>query len=447
MPLPFRLHSAQPEVNLPWNTVESSTAPLTAGERPLQRPGHDGNADIEPIVILGAGLAGCWLARLLAEQGIQTQLIDAHASVGKGASGNPAGIVKPYVTRTPCLPMDFHIAAHAYLLTQLQALPELRQTTITNALYNATGVLQLVEHAYPESPYYDSVSKEKAQDIAGVSLAAQALYFDNSGWLNPKALCRALVKHSKITLSTGCKVSSILRIQSSTGLPCWQVCMNQGRDLWTSRLVLACGSALNRFPQTQSLPVIAARGQISRFQLKHNSPAPRCVINGKHYIIPDGDTVLVGATFDRGNTDDQIQLQDHARNLCGMRETVPSLQVHDLAVAGYAGVRATTPDRLPMVGPAPDNERLGVVYGDLKHGRSVEHYPALPCHEGLFVLGGLGSRGIVSAPMAARILADMLTGKGCESWERWSPLLNPARFQIRNLKRGKQRSDGLIQLD
>ena len=421
----------------PWNTIESSLVPLDNRERRLTE--SDTTNGIEPIIIMGAGLAGCWLARLLAEQGIVVHLIDAQVGVANGASGNPAGIVKPYVTRTPCLAMDFHIEAHKCLLRQLESKPELRQG---NNLFNTIGVLQMVEQAYPASTHYNCLDSTGTQAIAGISLNGKALHFQDSGWLNPSALCRALARHPSIVLSTECRVSAISRSNQPTQQPCWQVSIQNGRDLQASRLVLACGNALNEFPQTQLLPIVAARGQISRFTVKPDSTVPRCVINGKHYVIPDGESVLVGATFDRDIVDDRIHPQDHARNLEGLRETVPSLQVHETALAGYAGVRATTPDRLPLVGPAPDMERVDTVYADLKHGRAMHQYPALPCHEGLFLLGGLGSRGIVTAPLAATILADMLTGKNTASWDRWAPLLNPARFRIRDLKRGKERSKG-----
>ena len=424
----------------PWNTIESSLVPLNRSAPKLTE--SDSTDGIEPIIIMGAGLAGCWLARLLAEHGIVVHLIDAQTGVATGASGNPAGIVKPYVTRTPCLAMDFHIAAHQCLLQQLESKPGLRQGNIGNSLFNTIGVLQLVEQAYPASTHYDCLDSAGAQTIAGTPLNGKALHFQDSGWLNPSALCRQLVRHSNITLSTECRVSGISRSGELTPQSYWQLAIPQGRDLKTLRLVLACGNTLNGFAQTQSLPVVAARGQISRFAVKSDSTPPRCVVNGKHYVIPDGQSVLVGATFDRDTLDDRVHPQDHARNLTGLRATVPSVQVHETALAGYAGVRATTPDRLPLVGPAPDMERVATVYADLKHGRAMDLYPALPCHEGLYLLGGLGSRGIVTAPLAATILADVLTGSNTVSWDRWAPLLNPARFRIRDLKRGKVRPNG-----
>lgn len=437
-----RLVSHQSLVKLPWNTVESNLAPLTSDALPLDLIDGDATLRIEPIIILGAGLAGCWLARLLAARGIAVRLIDAHANVAAGASGNPAGIVKPHVTRTPCLAMDFHAAAHRCLLHQLESQAELRQGGRDGHLFHNIGVLQLVEQVYPSSPHYQCLDSLGAQTVAGVVLSSRALHFHDSGWLNPSALCRELVRHPGISLSTGTHVTGISRLDAPPRQAVWRLAIAQGKALLTSRLILACGNTLNGFPQTQSLPIVAARGQISRFALQAGATMPRSVISGRHYVIPDGETVLVGATFDRGVVDDQIQFADHARNLSGLRATLPSLPVHDTALAGYAGVRATTPDRLPLVGPAPDMQRLDALYADLRHGRPLHHYPALPCHEGLFVLGGLGSRGIVTAPLAATILADMLTGADAVSWEQWVSLVNPARFRIRDLKRGKERANG-----
>jgi len=61
-------------------------------------------------------------------------------------------------------------------------------------------------------------------------------------------------------------------------------------------------------------------------------------------------------------------------------------------------------------------------------------YPCLPVHAGVFVLGGLGSRGIVTAPFAAHLLSDYMLGG--RLIDQWAHLINPARFQIRQLKRG-----------
>ena len=187
---------------------------------------------------------------------------------------------------------------------------------------------------------------------------------------------------------------------------------------------------------TDALPLVPARGQLSRFALKHSARAPQCVISGKHYVIADQQSVLVGATFKRYDTDCTVNEDDHHSNRQGLAALLPELEIHAEPIAGYAGIRCTTPDRLPLVGPAPDINAYRQVYASLHHGRSSSLYPQGPVHSGLFMLGGLGSRGIVSAPYCAALLADYLCGLSA-SLQQWAPLLHPARFCVRELKRAR----------
>lgn len=449
----------------PWNRFLTGTGALNASERSSALPEHGSQARREPLIIVGAGLAGCWLARLLAERGMVVTVIDACDSVGGGASGNPAGIAKPYVTRAPCPAMDFHVQAHECLMRHLQSLPGLLRTTSEDERLTRCGVLQLVNKAYSPSAHYQPVTAEQSTRLAGLAISSPALYFKDGGWLNPSSLCQSLIAHPNISLDSGTRVlgftagcqnagqysgqysdknsgkSSSSNTGKNASRPLWQIDLQDGRQRWTTRLVLACGAALGSFEQTRSLPLVSARGQLSRFALRAGSPVPRCIINGKHYLIPAGDTIVVGATFERDVDHSHVRAEDHALNLAGLRSMVPAVQVHDKALSGRAGVRATTPDRLPIAGPVPDMDRVDEAYADLKHGRPHEHYPALPCHPGLYLLGGLGSRGIVTAPMAAEWLADLLMKEDDDPFEQtatddWTDLLNPARFRLRDIRRG-----------
>lgn len=424
-------------MTLPWERMPGGGRPLSALESPVALPQHRIDAILEPIIVLGAGLAGCWLARLLAERGIRVTLIEQHRRVAMEASGNPAGIIKPYVSRAANQAMDFHLAAYAFLQEMLVSL---HAHSVTGVQVQACGVLQLVTQPYPDSPHYHSVSPREASRLAGLPLHAPALHFPTSGWLTPDTLCRFLVDHPLIVVRSSTRVESVQPC-STPDVRYWQVTMKDRSTLWSRRLVLACGSALSCFEQTRALPVIPARGQISRFRLTDGTTAPRCVVNGNHYVIPDGDSILAGATFDRlvALDDTGIREKDHIRNLAGLQQLLPGLSVCPTALAGHAGVRATTPDRLPMAGPAPDLPELVRVYAELTHGRSVEQLPALPCLEGLYVLGGFGSRGITTAPLAACALADLLMHILPQGQKDWIRLLNPARFFIRDLKRGKVR--------
>ena len=434
---------------LPWDHF--------ANEQPL---GPDSQ---EPAIIVGAGLAGCWLARTLAEAGLPVVVLEASTHSASGASSNPAGIVKPFVTRSPGLAMHFYVQAHQLLLERLKS-----WNLLEACAYVECGVVQLVEQAYPASQHYVNLSPEAVQAELGVPVDAHGLLFKQAGWLNPAALCHALLQHENIQLRVGCSVQSIEDGAASR----WQVRCSNEVVLHTSHLTLCTGVALNGFSQSEQLNVMPARGQLSRFSIDSpalvDSPAfadgpafeLERVINGRHYIIPDGKSLIVGATFYRGNGCGEVMPEDDEVNRQGLTDTLcgPSMgrtegchvtdTVSSQAVQAYAGVRATTPDRLPLIGPLPDAVECQRIYADLHHGRNLSAYPTLPIHPGLFVSGGLGSRGIVTSPMAASLLADHMTGGN--KLTEWAPLVNPARFQIRALKRlrsnnsddGKQTSSG-----
>lgn len=450
-------------MNKPWDDFPSLQNPLVPSEGKNDTRNVSFESRHNRVAIVGAGLAGCWLARILAEQGIAVTLYEKQASVATAASGNPAGIAKPFVTRSPSLAMSFHCIAHQYLLNRLR-LFDLE----TTAKFTQCGVLQLVEKPYPASDIFACLKAQEATKTSGITLNSHALNFANAGWLNPRQLCCALVNHPLITLVLGKQITgirdSVSRRQSSDETksllgPTHSLEFQNGESADAEHIVLTTGSAMNLIPDTRHLPITTARGQISRFSLSEKAVAPKCVVNGKHYVIPDGQSLLVGASFHRDNIDTTVSELDHTSNLKGLRQLMPTLSVDPQASAGYAGVRATTPDRLPIVGPMPDFDAAAEIYNDIRHGRAHSNYPQLPCQTGIYLLGGLGSRGIVTAPFCAQLLADHLTRTDakCEPalssnrindltytdiddqlLGKWVPLINPARFLIRKLKRSQQ---------
>ncbi|MFK7856938.1 MAG: FAD-dependent 5-carboxymethylaminomethyl-2-thiouridine(34) oxidoreductase MnmC [Granulosicoccus sp.] len=411
-------------INLPWN----SFTPVKPGIKAEAEDTRAHNRSCEIPVIVGAGLAGCWLARTLAERGVRVCLIEQSNSVAAGASGNPAGIAKPFVTRTPSMAMLFYALAHDYLLQQLSLLKLAEQTFIP------CGVAQLVQRAYPPSTLYQCMNAMQTDQRIGHNSRSEAIFFASSGWLKPDELCNLLARHPLIDLKLDHKLIDCRRNYKVNEPPGWTLNFEQHEQRDCQHLVLANGHSLSMLPETRELPIVPARGQLSRFELSLPGSAPSCIVNGKHYVIPDGNTVLVGASFQRNIDHSHILENDHEQNRLGISRLLPDLQINPIALAGYAGVRATTPDRLPLIGPIPDWLQCSEIYARLRHGDRATQYAPLPLEKGLYVLGGFGSRGIVTAPLAAKLLADYLMGHN--TLQEWSPLVNPARFRIREIKRG-----------
>ncbi|GIX29532.1 MAG: hypothetical protein KatS3mg124_0004 [Porticoccaceae bacterium] len=210
------------------------------------------------------------------------------------------------------------------------------------------------------------------------------------------------------------------------------------------QVVVAAGLAsasllLSRCP----LPLRAARGQISLLPATGRN-LPRVVLCGRAYLIPPtGGRATLGATYDRDDLDTQPRAVDHRRNLAALAATDPQLgalaaEFDPNALAGRAALRATTPDHLPLVGPVPDPATLGARFAALRRNarRRLDLCGAsLP---GLWLATGFGSRGLSYAPLAAELLADRMAGEVPPLPAELVAALDPARFWVRALQRGKE---------
>ena len=279
---------------------------------------------------------------------------------------------------------------------------------------------------------YSSLTPAEASARAGVDIPHHGLWFGDAGYLDPRSLCHALLEHPLIKLVAN---NEVIRIDTSDESA--HVTMMNKQELLTDVIILATGSSLRKFPATQHLAMVPARGQTSDFRCLSSREIPRCVISSKRYVIPGKDSVTTGATFLRDDISMGLSDEEHQQNYQGLLDMLPGLECNSTPVNGYAGVRATTPDRLPLVGPVPDHAATADAYHDLHHGRPQQDYPKLPTIPRLMVLGGFGSRGIVTTAYSAHLLADYLldVAPATDSLTSFSSLLNPVRFQIRELKR------------
>jgi len=360
------------------------------------------------VTVVGAGLAGCWMARELAEHGCRVTLIERGAGVASGASGNPAGIIKPVASREPSRPEAFHRAAFAHLRERLD-----RDGLAAACGLVDSGAVQLVRKPYPQRPgTVEPLDERRTAERAGLDLGAPSIAFDDAAWLRPADLCRALLvppSPASPPVQTRLRTGLAAMTRHAQG---WRLSLDDRSTLITDQVVLACGPAVTRIEACAHLPVTAARGQMDRFA-RGEVPRARTVVTGRSWLIPDGDAVWAGATYTREDEDEGVRAEDTAHNRAALEAL--SGRGAGAALAARAGVRATLPDRLPCVGPI------------VPPGQDA----SLP---GLTVLCGFGSRGIVTTALCARLLADRLCGRP-EPLRAWNDLLDPGRFAHRRAGR------------
>ena len=363
-------------------------------------------------LVIGAGLAGTAVSRALAERDWAVTLLERHAAPAKEASGNPAGVAMPRPAATVTADGWLYLQAYQSLLALLARLQPQG--------WQPCGVLLLATNRLRQQRFPAFINRyglppelaqwlepAQASALAGTALNHPALYFPQTGWLRPAPLCRALVNHARITAHYATEVAALTATPHG-----WQTLDAAGQVLATADVViLANATAMRRFPQAAALPVIPARGQLSAAPATPLTRSLRCVLYGKGYVIPadsDGQHRF-GASLIPGDADATLRGADDIDNLQRLQQLLPEFAAELSAQTQgcFAAVRATTPDRLPLVGAVS------------------------PAHPGLYTLSGLGARGIVTAPLAAEVLAAQLNQEPWPVAIAVAQRIDPQRFAQR----------------
>lgn len=158
------------------------------------------------------------------------------------------------------------------------------------------------------------------------------------------------------------------------------------------------------FEQTTSLPITPMRGQISTLQASEYDAISAHVVCGDGYIVPalDGQQVI-GATYVRNDMARDIRESEHEENKAKMQRSVPQDVSTYTVTSGRASIRGVTRDHFPLIGGLRSAESLQTASAQMpKSGWLPE------TGSGLYILAGMGSRGLCSAPLSAEIAAALL---------------------------------------
>ncbi len=390
--------------------------------------------------IIGAGLSGLAMALALCKRGWHVTVIDRHAAVAQEASGNPAGLLMPRLTRDETLDARFYINAFIYAiqyLDRLQAESKDRFWFKTgNVLTGSAAKLKALSesHRYPEA-FIRYLDNDEAREFAGADLDHDALLFVDAGWVDVRRLCDRLADACKSSLEIRQADVSDVRIRN--GL--WQLTGPDSETLATSDcVVVANGDSANRFSALEWLPVNAVRGQLTLAAQTQTSRNIRCGISADRYITPAFEGVhVIGASYDAENASTELSVVDQLENISGINRLIPGCVDPTSELAGRVAFRAVSKDRVPVVGCVPDEAAFKQQYAGLHHGRRSKLYPPGIYLPGLYVSAAHGSRGLCSCFISAEIIAAMIAAEPAPVEKDLLDFLNPARFIIRTLKRNR----------
>jgi tRNA 5-methylaminomethyl-2-thiouridine biosynthesis bifunctional protein len=349
----------------------------------------------QPVVVLGAGLAGAHVARALAQLGQPVRVVDALGPAA-GASGLPAGI---FAAHTSGDDQDLTRLTRMGLRHTLAQMADLRvgeDWALSGLDEHLRGV-----RARRKIPQDAALRKGWTTDSADLSgwradwwqALPDGWHQSKAGWVKPRSWIDHLLNHPLIETTWGWRVQS-LQAQAQG----WRLADDQQRQMnGVAHVVVALGPASMPLLHGCGVPITMqpVRGQVSWGPVPDPRPAtwPTRPRNGDGGLLPhipiNGvDHWVVGSSFDRSSDQPTVTLQDQHQNALRWHslapETADCMPDFDRCQA-WAGVRATVRDRLPRVGLASAQT------------------------PGLWVMTGLGARGLTISSIAAEQLAAWMT--------------------------------------
>ncbi|WP_394750248.1 NAD(P)/FAD-dependent oxidoreductase [Spongiimicrobium salis] len=321
-------------------------------------------------IVVGLGLAGLSFCEVLEKHGKSFMVIDddsQKASEVAGGMYNPV-ILKRFTLAWNAkeqldLAMPFYSALEQKLQLPLdykiQVLRRLVSVEEQNLWYEAT-----------DKPQLDYFLSPKLVPNANTAIAADHDYGEVrfTGRIDTKILLRKYKEHLQ--------ERNVLR-KASFNFEALQFKENHisYQGISAGKIVFATGYGLKKNPYFNYLPLNGTKGEL--LTIKAPKLQEDRIIKSSVFLIPLGnDLYRVGATYkwkDKTNT----PTKESRTELLQKLESFLNCEYE--VIDHVAGIRPTTADRRPLVGQHPE-------------------------HKALYILNGLGSRGVIIAPYASRQL-------------------------------------------
>lgn len=355
------------------------------------------------VAVLGAGIAGACLAAILQARGANVSVFEKAQKPHQGASGNPMALVMPRIDADDTAQARFFIEAYNAARIFYKGLAGVEETE----------VLQRAKD--------DQDRKRFAKILADPPLGLEDLEAVPDGLLHKRAL---IIRPPDL-------IDALL---AGTDVQWGKAGPDQLEDSEFDAVIYADGWRLaHRFPW---LKLKSRAGQVD--YVRDQTEVPASALASGHYALASERDRLWGATY-RDHTGEGVGVSedDRALNSDALRALSPFWSSAALAckVQSRAGVRATTPDRLPLIGPLPDIDRVLQTHAGLRSGQSVPDEIARQA--GYYIAGGFGSRGFTFAPWAAQVITALLFEDPMPTQTQSLQLVDSVRQILRDLKRGQ----------
>lgn len=360
------------------------------------------------VAIVGAGIAGACLAVSLQQRGAVVTVFESAPGPAQGTSGNPLALVMPRLdagdTVHARLVIDAYLNAQAFYAGR----PGVSTTETVHRPRDDT-----------EAARFEKVLSDPPLGLAQLeALQGGGLLHKGSLVIEPAKLLRALLQGIDVHWEQAANFDPQTRTVNGETF---------------DQIVLANGWHMQR-----DLPDLNLDNRLGQVEwIRSEVLAPPSAVAAGPYAVATSNTRLWGATFeDHTGGLPQISAAASRENNQGLRTLAPYWwqQTKQYPIQSRAGVRASTADQVPLVGPWPDVAAMRADRSALERAAwriAPEAYGISRLH----IAGGFGSRGFTWAPWAAAILTAQIFRDPLPASAESLSAIVPNRQILRAMKR------------
>jgi glycine oxidase len=327
------------------------------------------------VIIAGGGIIGVSIALELRERGLQVLVLD-RGEPGQEASSAAAGMLAAFDPETPfalCPLAQESARIFPDYVRKLESLSGMRvdlRSQGTVALFDRSSV-----PAAPAVGTYHKLSADELRRIEpAVAIQGYSAFLVEESSVDPVLLMRAALK-----------AASAMGIEVRGGTEITGIRAHGSRiEVTAAQSHLSAAKAINCRGAWSGAPVKPRKGQM--LALRPRDTGVEHVIHAPGiYVVPrSSGRLVIGATVEDVGFDKTVEPKTIHELHRAAVNLVPELASAEV-VTSWAGLRPGTPDDLPVLG---ETEMPGV-----------------------FTASGHYRNGILLAPVTARIMANLCTGK------------------------------------
>jgi glycine/D-amino acid oxidase-like deaminating enzyme len=333
------------------------------------------SSDGADVLVVGDGVIGLASALAIARAGGSCRILGR--TVKGAASIASAGLLAPSIGSADPGFREFMLASRDRYPAWVRLLAERTGIEVT---LDRSGIIELASTSTEAGAR--PIASRELHDLepAMIHTGANALLYADDGYVDNVRFVDALREAVRCEWSIAVVEGRVASIEA--GVDHCRATMEDGRRQLARTVVVAAGawSALI-VGAPRPLPIEPVRGQMLQLS---GSPLSHAISSPDAYLVPRGDTTLIGSTLERVGFDANTSRAalEHLRSAAVA--VVPSFADAEV-VSSWAGLRPMTPDSRPIIGRDPDLP--SVVYA---------------C--------GHGKNGILLAPLTAECVASLVAG-------------------------------------